>query len=180
MQIASAMGGSPLVKRTWCAVPWARKKESVLKAQRESFIQGSVNNGIQGVHCEMKYLTCSYTLLAMALINHIVRLMRTLRTKQRILKATISLNSWLLPWRALCRTCKSWRTTSMPARSIMLRYSGPDINYSERSFAVQDDAIRFRPWGIKNVGDNAIDRLIREHQWARPIYGYRGFLQTGR
>ena len=39
---------------------------------------------------------------------------------------------------------------------------GPDINYSERSFAVQGDAIRFGLGGIKNVGDNAIDRLIRE------------------
>ena len=35
---------------------------------------------------------------------------------------------------------------------------GPDINYSERSFAVQGDAIRFGLGGIKNVGDNAIDR----------------------
>ena len=39
---------------------------------------------------------------------------------------------------------------------------GPDINYSERSFAVQGDAIRFGLGGIKNVGDNAIDTLIQE------------------
>ena len=41
---------------------------------------------------------------------------------------------------------------------------GPDINYSERSFAVQGDAIRFGLGGIKNVGDNAIDRLIAERE----------------
>ena len=43
----------------------------------------------------------------------------------------------------------------------MLRYLGPDINYSERSFAVQGDAIRFG-LGASRMRDNAIDRLIRE------------------
>ena len=41
---------------------------------------------------------------------------------------------------------------------------GPDVNHSLRSFAVQGDAIRFGLGGIKNVGDNAIDRLIAERE----------------
>ena len=41
---------------------------------------------------------------------------------------------------------------------------GPDVNHSLRSFAVQGNAIRFGLGGIKNVGDNAIDRLIAERE----------------
>lgn len=41
---------------------------------------------------------------------------------------------------------------------------GPDINASERGFAVQEGTIRFGLGGIKQVGDNAIEALIKERQ----------------
>ena len=46
MQIASAMGGFSLGQADLMRRAMGKKKESVLKAQRESFIQGSVANGI--------------------------------------------------------------------------------------------------------------------------------------
>ena len=47
MQIASAMGGFSLGQADLMRRAMGKKKESVLKAQRESFIQGSINNGIE-------------------------------------------------------------------------------------------------------------------------------------
>ncbi|ETJ33610.1 hypothetical protein Q604_UNBC11940G0001, partial [human gut metagenome] len=47
MQIASAMGGFSLGQADLMRRAMGKKKESVIKAQRESFIQGSINNGIE-------------------------------------------------------------------------------------------------------------------------------------
>ena len=46
MQIASAMGGFSLGQADLMRRAMGKKKESVLKAQRDSFVFGSVNNGI--------------------------------------------------------------------------------------------------------------------------------------
>ena len=39
---------------------------------------------------------------------------------------------------------------------------GPDINYGEQAFAVQNGAIRFGLGGVKSVGDNAVEQLLAE------------------
>ncbi len=43
----------------------------------------------------------------------------------------------------------------------------PDINYSEKKFSVRDGAVRFGFMGVKNLGEGAIDEIIR----ARSVIG---------
>ena len=138
-----------------------KKKESVLKAQRESFIQGSINNGIEeSIANEVfdllvyfagygfnKSHSAAYAYIAYQTAylkaHYFPEFMAATMTSfmQNMQKLTYYINA-----------CKKHN----------VKVLGPDINYSERSFAVQGDAIRFGLGGIKNVGDNAIDRLIRE------------------
>ena len=161
MQIASAMGGFSLGQADLMRRAMGKKKESVLKAQRESFIQGSINNGIEeSIANEVfdllvyfagygfnKSHSAAYAYIAYQTAylkaHYFPEFMAATMTSfmQNMQKLTYYINA-----------CKKHN----------VKVLGPDINYSERSFAVQGDAIRFGLGGIKNVGDNAIDRLIRE------------------
>ena len=163
MQIASAMGGFSLGQADLMRRAMGKKKESVLKAQRESFIQGSINNGIEeSIANEVfdllvyfagygfnKSHSAAYAYIAYQTAylkaHYFPEFMAATMTSfmQNMDKLTYYINA-----------CKKHNVQVL----------GPDVNHSLRSFAVQGDAIRFGLGGIKNVGDNAIDRLIAERE----------------
>lgn len=161
MQIASAMGGFSLGQADLMRRAMGKKKESVLKAQRESFVEGAKNNNIdEKIANEVfdllvyfagygfnKSHSAAYAYIAYQTAylkaHYFPEFMAATMTSfmQNMDKLTYYINA-----------CKKHNVQVL----------GPDINYSERSFAVQGDAIRFGLGGIKNVGDNAIDTLIQE------------------
>lgn len=161
MQIASAMGGFSLGQADLLRRAMGKKKESVLKAQRESFLEGTRSNNIaDAIGNEVfdllvyfagygfnKSHSAAYAYIAYQTAylkaHYFPEFMAATMTSfmQNMDKLTYYINA-----------CKKHN----------VKVLGPDINYSERSFAVQGDVIRFGLGGIKNVGDNAIDRLIQE------------------
>ena len=98
----------------------------------------------------------------MALINPIVRPMRILRTKQPYLKAHYFPEFMAATMTSFMQNMDKLTYYINACKKHNVQVLGPDVNHSLRSFAVQGDAIRFGLGGIKNVGDNAIDRLIAE------------------
>lgn len=163
MQIASAMGGFSLGQADLMRRAMGKKKESVLKAQRESFVAGAIGNGIsENIANEVfdllvyfagygfnKSHSAAYAYIAYQTAylkaHYFPEFMAATMTSfmQNMDKLTYYINS-----------CKKHN----------VKVLGPDVNYSEHSFAVQGDAIRFGLGGIKHVGDNAIYKLIQERE----------------
>ncbi|MDY5408816.1 DNA polymerase III subunit alpha [Veillonella caviae] len=163
MQIASAMGGFSLGQADLMRRAMGKKKESVLKAQRESFVAGAIGNGIsENIANEVfdllvyfagygfnKSHSAAYAYIAYQTAylkaHYFPEFMAATMTSfmQNMDKLTYYINS-----------CKKHN----------VKVLGPDVNYSEYSFAVQGDAIRFGLGGIKHVGDNAIYKLIQERE----------------
>lgn len=163
MQIASAMGGFSLGQADLMRRAMGKKKESVLKAQRESFVVGAIGNGIsENIANEVfdllvyfagygfnKSHSAAYAYIAYQTAylkaHYFPEFMAATMTSfmQNMDKLTYYINS-----------CKKHN----------VKVLGPDVNYSEHSFAVQGDAIRFGLGGIKHVGDNAIYKLIQERE----------------
>lgn len=163
MQIASAMGGFSLGQADLMRRAMGKKKESVLKAQRESFVAGAIDNGIsENIANEVfdllvyfagygfnKSHSAAYAYIAYQTAylkaHYFPEFMAATMTSfmQNMDKLTYYINS-----------CKKHN----------VKVLGPDVNYSEHSFAVQGDAIRFGLGGIKHVGDNAIYKLIQERE----------------
>lgn len=163
MQIASAMGGFSLGQADLMRRAMGKKKESVLKAQRESFVTGAIGNGIsKNIANEVfdllvyfagygfnKSHSAAYAYIAYQTAylkaHYFPEFMAATMTSfmQNMDKLTYYINS-----------CKKHN----------VKVLGPDVNYSEHSFAVQGDAIRFGLGGIKHVGDNAIYKLIQERE----------------
>lgn len=163
MQIASAMGGFSLGQADLMRRAMGKKKESVLKAQRESFVAGAIGNGIsENIANEVfdllvyfagygfnKSHSAAYAYIAYQTAylkaHYFPEFMAATMTSfmQNMDKLTYYINS-----------CKKHN----------VKVLGPDVNYSEYSFAVQGDAIRFGLGGIKHVGENAIYKLIQERE----------------
>mgnify|MGYP004448405195 FL=1 len=163
MQIASAMGGFSLGQADLMRRAMGKKKESVLKAQRESFVAGAIGDGIsENIANEVfdllvyfagygfnKSHSAAYAYIAYQTAylkaHYFPEFMAATMTSfmQNMDKLTYYINS-----------CKKHN----------VKVLGPDVNYSEHSFAVQGDAIRFGLGGIKHVGDNAIYKLIQERE----------------
>ena len=78
----------------------------------------------------------------MALINHIVRPMRISRTK-RHLKAHYFPEFMAATMTSFMQNMQKLTYYINACKKHNVKVLGPDINYSERSFAVQGDAIRF-------------------------------------
>lgn len=163
MQIASAMGGFSLGQADLMRRAMGKKKESVLKAQRESFVAGAIGNGIsENIANEVfdllvyfagygfnKSHSAAYAYIAYQTAylkaHYFPEFMAATMTSfmQNMDKLTYYINS-----------CKKHN----------VKVLGPDVNYSEHSFAVRGDAIRFGLGGIKHVGENAIYKLIQERE----------------
>lgn len=161
MQIASAMGGFSLGQADLMRRAMGKKKESVLKAQRESFVEGAIANNIsEHIANEVfdllvyfagygfnKSHSAAYAYIAYQTAylkaHYFPEFMAATMTSfmQNMDKLTYYINS-----------CKKHNVQVL----------GPDVNYSDRSFTVQGEAIRFGLGGIKHVGENAIAKLIEE------------------
>ncbi len=163
MQIASAMGGFSLGQADLMRRAMGKKKESVLKAQRASFMEGALSNGIdEDVAKEVFDLLVYFAgygfnkshSAAYAYIAYQTAYLKAHYFPEFLAATMTSFMGNPLKLTFYINECKKHGVPVL----------GPDINASERGFAVQEGAIRFGLGGIKQVGDNAIEALIKERQ----------------
>lgn len=163
MQIASAMGGFSLGQADLMRRAMGKKKESVLKAQRESFVAGAIGNGIsENIANEVFDLLVYFAgygfnkshSAAYAYIAYQTAYLKAHYFPEFMAATMTSFMQNMDKLAYYINSCKKHN----------VKVLGPDVNYSEHSFAVQGDAIRFGLGGIKHVGDNAIYKLIQERE----------------
>lgn len=176
MQIASAMGGFSLGQADLMRRAMGKKKESVLKAQRESFVEGSKGNGISEKIANEVFDLLLYFAgygfnkshsAAYAYIAYQTAYLKAHYFPEFMAATMSSFMANMDKLTYYINECKKHKISVL----------GPDINYSERIFVVQGDAIRFGLGGIKNVGDNAIDALIKERKSNGPFTSLMDFVK---
>ncbi len=64
------------------------------------------------------------------------------------------------------------------ARSMGIRILPPDINLSDRTFSVADNAIVYGLIGIRNVGSAAVDEILRVRQELGEYASFQHFLES--
>ena len=163
MQIASAMGGFSLGQADLMRRAMGKKKESVLKAQRESFIAGSVQNNIpEAVANEVFDLLVYFAgygfnkshSAAYAYIAYQTAYLKARFFPEFMAATMTSFMTNVDKLTYYINDCKKHGVEVL----------GPDINYGEQAFAVQNGAIRFGLGGVKSVGDNAVEQLLLERR----------------
>lgn len=163
MQIASAMGGFTLGQADLMRRAMGKKKESVLRAQRDSFVTGSVNNNISEALANEVFDLLLYFAGYGFNKSHSA-------AYAYIAYQTAYLKAHYFP-EFLAATMSSFMERKdkltyyiNECRRHGIEVLGPRVNQSERYFTVEGSNIRFGLGGIKNVGDNAIDDLVRERE----------------
>ena len=148
MQIASAMGGFSLGQADLMRRAMGKKKESVLKAQRDSFVSGSVNNGIDEKLANEVFDLLLYFAgygfnkshsAAYAYIAYQTAYLKAHYFPEFMAATMTSFMGNMDKMTNYINVCKAKQVAVL----------GPDINHSERMFTVQNGQIRFGLGGIK-------------------------------
>ncbi len=176
MQIASALAGFSLSEADVLRKAMAKKEAKNMGELREKFIEGAVKNGVPKEKAEEifdaiskfgRYGFNKSHSAAYAFISY----------QTAYLKANYPLYFF-----ASLLTCESHNTDKIISYIAECREKGievlpPDINESDKYFTVTEEGkIRFGFAAIKDVGDAAIDEILREREKG-PFTGIEDFIE---
>lgn len=159
MQIASVMAGFTLGQADLLRRAMGKKKHDVLDAQRENFLRGAGERGIDrkmaGEIFDLMAHFADYGFnkshsAAYALVAYQTAYLKANYPKEfmaALLSSVMGANEKIGSY---IETCRQMGIAVLP----------PDINASESSFSVDDNGIRFGLAAVKNVGENAIQNMI--------------------
>lgn len=163
MQIASTLAGFTLGQADLLRRAMGKKKHEVLDAQRENFLQGAAERGIDAklAHDVFELMThfADYGFnkshsAAYALVAYQTAYLKAHYPQEfyaALLTSVMGTNDKVGYYIEECRR-----------RGIAVL--PPDINASGSSFSVDGEAIRFGLAGVKNAGGNALESIIKARQ----------------
>ncbi|MDU2065244.1 MAG: DNA polymerase III subunit alpha [Sporomusaceae bacterium] len=159
MQIASVLGGFTLGEADLLRRAMGKKKHEVLMAQKDHFVQGCINNGLEkGFAIEVFDLMAHFAdygfnkshSAAYALVAYQTAYLKAHYPQEfmaALLTSVIGANEKVGQYIEECRRLK-------------IAILPPDINESQSRFSVSEQAIRFGLGAVKNVGEGAIESII--------------------
>ncbi len=163
MQICRLLAGYSYAKADIVRRAMSKKKESVMKAECESFINGCLANGIEEnaateIFDEMvgfaKYAFNKSHATAYGVISY----------RTAYLKAHYPAEYFSALLTSVLGDTSKLREYIIDAQKHGVKVLPPDINYSGVNFTVVDKNIRYGLLAIKNVGRNFADAIIRERE----------------
>ncbi|MDF2633849.1 MAG: polymerase alpha subunit [Pelosinus sp.] len=159
MQIASVMAGFTLGQADLLRRAMGKKKHDVLDAQRENFLQGASERGIDrkmaGEIFDLMAHFADYGFnkshsAAYALVAYQTAYLKANFPQEfmaALLSSVMGTNEKIGSY---IETCRQMGIAVLP----------PDINASQSSFSVDGDGIRFGLAAVKNVGESAIHNMV--------------------
>ncbi len=168
MQIASSLAGFSLAQADLLRRAMGKKIPEVMEQQRHIFIEGCLKNGVDKQVAEKIFELIEFFSgygfnkshsAAYALVSY----------RTAYLKA-----NYPLEFMAALLTSEFGNTDKMveylkDAKALGIEILPPDINKSDFEFSVEDGKIRFGLGAIKNVGESAIEEIIRERKENGPF-----------
>ena len=159
MQIASTLAGFTLGQADLLRRAMGKKKHEVLAAQRENFLKGAAERGIDAklAHDVFELMThfADYGFnkshsAAYALVAYQTAYLKAHYPQEFYAALLTSVMGTSDKVGYYIEECRRRKIAVLP----------PDINASGRAFSVDRGAIRFGLAGVKNAGDNALESII--------------------
>ena len=160
MQIASAMGGFTLGQADLLRRAMGKKKHDVLAAQRERFLAGAAERGVTPTVANEvfslmeKFADYGFNKshsAAYALVAYQTAYLKAHYPEEFMAAMLTSIMSDSDRVGYFIEECRKQGIKILP----------PDINRSGLSFSVESKAIRFGLAGVKNVGEGAIESILK-------------------
>ena len=168
MQIASVMGGFSLGQADLLRRAMGKKKESILVAQRANFLAGTRKNEIPDdiankVFDLMVYFAgYGFNKSHSAAYAYVAWQTAYLKAHYRPEFMAATMTSMINDVSKISYYVAECRRHGVQVLS-------PDVNASVSMFSVQDGAIRFGLSGVKSVGSNAIDAIVKAREAGGPF-----------
>ncbi len=174
MQIASSLAGFSLAQADLLRRAMGKKIPEVMEEQRSAFIEGCIKNGVEQEIAEKIFDLIEFFSgygfnkshsTAYAIVSY----------RTAYLKA-----NYPVEFMAAILTSEFNNTDKLveylkEARSMGIEILPPDVNKSEYGFSVEEGRIRFGLGGIKNVGNSAIEDILREREENGPYKDLEDF-----
>ncbi len=176
LQIARTVAGYSLGQADILRKAMGKKKPEVMVKEKKRFVAGAVDRGCPATTAEgifdllipfagygfNKAHATSYAVLAYQTAylksNYPAEFMAANLTNE--MRDTDKLSSYI-----------------QEARGMGLEILPPDVNLSDRHFAVREGRIVYGLLGIKNVGSSAVDEIVSEREKNGPYQGFVEFLE---
>ena len=168
MQIASVMGGFSLGQADLLRRAMGKKKESILKAQRESFLAGTQKNGISDdiankVFDLMVYFAgYGFNKSHSAAYAYIAWQTAYLKTHYRAEFMAATMTSFINDIRKISYYISECRRHGVEVLA-------PDVNASVSMFSVENGAIRFGLSAVKSISDVVIEAIVTSREKDGPL-----------
>ncbi len=168
MQIASVMGGFSLGQADLLRRAMGKKKEKVLKEQRDTFLAGTRNNNIDDTIANkvfdlMVYFAgYGFNKSHSAAYAYVAYQTAYLKAHYRPEFMAATMTSMINDMGKISYYVGECRRHDVPVLS-------PDVNASASMFSVQGENVRFGLSGIKNLGENAIDVIVKAREQDGPF-----------
>ena len=174
MQICRALAGYSYAKADIVRRAMSKKKEDVMLAEKSSFIEGCLKNGVDKGNAEKifdemtsfaKYAFNKSHATAYSVISY----------RTAYLKAHYPAEYFSALLTSVLSDTSKLRAYTQDAQKFGVRVLAPDINESDSYFTVSDGNIRYGLLAIKNVGRTFADAVIRERQ-KKPFKSFDEFV----
>ena len=165
MQIARDMAGFTLGEADILRDAMGKKKLELLKSQREKFVEGAIKNDIPKKEAEKVYdllepfggyaFNKSHS-VAYAMVAYRMAYLKTHYPHEfmaAMMTGESGDSSKITRYRAECKKLADFL-------DVEINVLPPDVNSSDKDFAVDGNDICFGLVAVKNVGDNAIDAIV--------------------
>jgi len=175
MQIAATISGFSLAEADILRRAMGKKIAEVMATQRERFISGALQRGFPEDKAQALFtLIEKFAGYGFNKSHSAAYAMVAYQTA--FLKA-----HYPLEFLAALLNSEINQTTSLAKHIMQAREQGllllpPDINLSQRDFAVEDGRVRYGLYGVKNVGSGAIQEVL-EARKAGPFKSFTDFLE---
>ncbi len=163
MQIVQVLAGFTLGQADLLRRAMGKKKHSILAAQRENFLNGARSNGIdEALAIEIFDLMAHFADYGFNKSHSAAYAMVAYQTAY--LKAHYPNEFMAAMLSSVMGTSDKVGYYIEYCRHQGIQVLPPDINASKASFSVDREAIRFGMAAVKNVGENAIESIIKARE----------------
>ncbi|MBO5244849.1 MAG: DNA polymerase III subunit alpha [Selenomonadales bacterium] len=168
MQIASVMGGFTLGQADLLRRAMGKKKHSILEAQKGTFLQGAAERGFDAkLAAEVFELMSHFADYGFNKSHSAAYAMLVYQTAY--LKAHYLPEFMAALLSSIMGDNEKVGAYIEHCKRIGLAVLPPDINVSKAAFSVDDGKIRFGLAAVKNVGESAIQTVIKEREIGGPF-----------
>ena len=163
MQICRTLAGYSYSRADIVRRAMSKKKDSAMQAEREGFVNGAVERGVDvSVAEEIFEEMVGFAKYAFNKSHSVVYGLTSYRTAY--LKAHYPAEYFAALLTSVLDSTVKIREYIIDAEKFGVKVLPPDINESNESFTVKDGNIRFGLLAIKNVGRNFADQIISERR----------------